>query len=481
VTGDTMTKDKADRATTILDGPVAGDRAAPMALAVNGLSSGRTPFGRLIRSPILWGILATWAFYQAIPYSPFAAELLQRYFCAHPLEYATATLFFVGMAVLVMRFGGSWRDARAERGLVLPETSDAGGDRLAGCVSRAVGLGDHAAGWPASQRRRRLLELCTFVTRRGGGDGVSDHGRFLADQAAEQLHESYSLVRTITWAVPILGFLGTVVGITMAIANVTPEQLDTSLSEVTDGLAVAFDTTALALTLSLLLVFVSNATQRIEQSRLAAIESWSLREVAPRLAGAERSEGLGVVLRDAEQQAARELLAESEASIRRQAQLWDRSLEDLRQRWVETLERQTSEFEAKLGLGLQQGLERGLSAHDQKLEGLRAEWLDSCREVTDALVSTSDRFAESLVGGISDCVAAVNRSTEAVQGQLGQLEHQGELLLRVIGREEELVGLEKRLADNLEAVRTAEVFEQALISLTAAANLLSARAGTKAA
>lgn len=453
-----------------------------MPLAVNGLSSGRTPFGRLIRSPILWGVLATWAFYQAIPYSPFAAELLQRYFCAHPLEYATATLFFVGMAVLVMRFGGSWRDARAERGLVLPETSDAGGDRLAGCVSRAVGLGEHAAGWPASQRRRRLLELCTFVTRRGGGgDGVSDHGRFLADQAAEQLHESYSLVRTITWAVPILGFLGTVVGITMAIANVTPEQLDTSLSEVTDGLAVAFDTTALALTLSLVLVFVSNATQRIEQSRLAAIESWSLREVAPRLAGAERSEGLGVVLRDAEQQAARELLAESEASIRRQSQLWDQSLEDLRQRWVETLERQTSEFEAKLGLSLQQGLERGLSAHDQKLEGLRVEWLESCREVTDALVSTSHGFAESLVGGISDCVAAVNRSTEAVQGQLGQLEHQGELLLRVIGREEELVGLEKRLADNLEAVRTAEVFEQALISLTAAANLLSARVGTKAA
>ncbi len=477
-----MTKDQADRATTILDGPIAGDdRTAPTPLAVHGLSSGRTALGRLIRSPILWGVLATWIFYQAIPYSPFETELLQRYFCAHPLEYATATLFFVGMAVLVMRFGGSWRDARAERAVVLPDPSDAGGDRLAGSVSRAVGLIDHAAGWPASERRRRLIELCTFVTRRGSGEGVSDHGRFLADQSAEQLHESYSLVRTITWAVPILGFLGTVVGITMAIANVTPEQLDTSLSEVTDGLAVAFDTTALALTLSLLLVFVSNATQRIEQSRLAAIESWSLRAVAPRLAGAECPERLGGVLRDVEQQAARELLAESEASIRRQAELWDRSLEDLRQRWVETLARQTSEFEAKLGQGLQEGLERSLSAHDQKLEGLRVEWLESCREVTDALVSTSDRFAESLVGGISDCVSAINRSTEAVQGQLGQLEHQGELLLRVIGREEELAGLEQRLLDNLEAVRTAEVFEQALMSLTAAANLLSARAGTKAA
>ncbi|MEI2659369.1 MAG: MotA/TolQ/ExbB proton channel family protein [Bifidobacterium adolescentis] len=52
------------------------------------------------------------------------------------------------------------------------------------------------------------------------------------------------LIRTITWAVPILGFLGTVIGITMAIANITPDQLESSLGEVTAGLAVAFDTTA---------------------------------------------------------------------------------------------------------------------------------------------------------------------------------------------------------------------------------------------
>ena len=48
----------------------------------------------------------------------------------------------------------------------------------------------------------------------------------------------------------------------------------------------------------------------------------------------------------------------------------------------------------------------------------------------------------------------------------------------MIEREEQLAGLEERLASNLEAVRTAEAFEQSLMSLTAAANLLSARAGT---
>ncbi len=224
----------------------------------------------------------------------------------------------------------------------------------------------------------------------------------------------------------------------------------------------------------MLLVFASNATQRIEQSNLAGVEAWSLREVAPLLA---ETEGIGGPLRDAEQQAARKLLAKSEAAIGRQADLWERSLEDLRIRWVETLERQTTEFESTLG----QGLERGLDEHDRKLATLRDEWLGACREVTEGLATQSDRFAQSLAGGVGECVTAINQSTDAVRDQLEQLQHQGKLLLRVIEREEELAGLEQRLAENLEAVRTAEAFEQALISLTAAANLLAARAGSKAA
>ncbi|MFO0006175.1 MAG: MotA/TolQ/ExbB proton channel family protein, partial [bacterium] len=84
------------------------------------------------------------------------------------------------------------------------------------------------------------------VTRRADA-ALDDHLKYLADLAADRLVQSFQLVRTVTWAVPIMGFLGTVIGITMAIANVTPEQLDSSLPEVTSGLAVAFDTTAQAL------------------------------------------------------------------------------------------------------------------------------------------------------------------------------------------------------------------------------------------
>ncbi|MEZ6065507.1 MAG: MotA/TolQ/ExbB proton channel family protein [Planctomycetaceae bacterium] len=88
----------------------------------------------------------------------------------------------------------------------------------------------------------------------------------------DRTHDSYSLLQTITWAVPIVGFLGTVMGITLAIANVTPEQLDTSLPEVTGGLAVAFDTTAVALSESILLVFGYFYVKRSELRLLGDIE-----------------------------------------------------------------------------------------------------------------------------------------------------------------------------------------------------------------
>ncbi|MFP6770005.1 MAG: MotA/TolQ/ExbB proton channel family protein, partial [Planctomycetaceae bacterium] len=291
------------------------------------------------------------------------------------------------------------------------------------------------------------------------------------------LHESYSLVRTITWAVPILGFLGTVVGITMAIANVTPEQLDTSLSDVTEGLAVAFDTTALALALSLVLVFSLNGIQQIEQSQLAWIESWSLREVAPMLAEPVGSGQVGGALRQAEASAAESLLAESEAAIRRQTELWDHSLEELRQRWITTLERQTTDFQTALA----QGLGNSLQDHDQKLETLRSEWLAACNGVTVGLAEQIDRVVESLAGGVGECVAGMDQAATVVGDQLGQLQHLGELLLKVIEREEELAGLEQRMVANLEAVRTSEAFEQTLLSLTAAVHLLTARAGSQAA
>lgn len=69
-----------------------------------------------------------------------------------------------------------------------------------------------------------------------------------------------------------MGFLGTVLGITGAIAGVTPELLEKSMSSVTDGLALAFDTTALALGLTMVTMFLSLLVEKAEQGHMELVD-----------------------------------------------------------------------------------------------------------------------------------------------------------------------------------------------------------------
>ena len=73
----------------------------------------------------------------------------------------------------------------------------------------------------------------------------------------------------------------------------------------------------------------------------------------------------------------------------------------------------------------------------------------------------------------------LERSTAAAGDQLDELRRQGEILLQIVGQEEQLARLQGRLTENLEAVRATEKFEEALHSLSAAVHLLTARAGSK--
>ena len=96
--------------------------------------------------------------------------------------------------------------------------------------------------------------------------------------------ESYLLPRYISWAVPILGFIGTVLGISLAadgirriIASDTGlSSLSSDLSGAIAPLGIAFDTTLIALSLSVVLTLFLSLVQRDEERILATIE-WEVR------------------------------------------------------------------------------------------------------------------------------------------------------------------------------------------------------------
>ena len=103
-----------------------------------------------------------------------------------------------------------------------------------------------------------------------------------ADSDGDQLamQNSYSLIKVLLWAIPILGFIGTVIGMSQAVGSFESvlgnadnvDGLKAGLTKVTGGLGTAFDTTYLALVISVLLAIPINAIERREEQLLNAID-----------------------------------------------------------------------------------------------------------------------------------------------------------------------------------------------------------------
>lgn len=96
---------------------------------------------------------------------------------------------------------------------------------------------------------------------------------------------NYSMIRYITWFIPTLGFIGTVVGIMMGLdhAATNDPTSDAFLGQVTAKLAVAFYTTLVALVMSSVLVFIMHIVQGREEKLIVKIAQYSLDNFINRL------------------------------------------------------------------------------------------------------------------------------------------------------------------------------------------------------
>jgi biopolymer transport protein ExbB/TolQ len=124
---------------------------------------------------------------------------------------------------------------------------------------------------------------------------VTDVDEILKSQAEadEAISESsYILLTGFLWAIPILGFIGTVLGLSIAIGefgavmasgNTGPDGLLPALRQVTAGLAIAFDTTLVALVFALLIQLTMTFLRKSEQEFLDSCAEYCTRNIVNRL------------------------------------------------------------------------------------------------------------------------------------------------------------------------------------------------------
>jgi biopolymer transport protein ExbB/TolQ len=116
----------------------------------------------------------------------------------------------------------------------------------------------------------------------------------------EHVAGRFTLTRYILYLLPVIGFIGTVEGISKALMNISKvlpmvKDLDgfmSNLTSVTSALQVAFDSTLLALFLSAALMLVQTLVYRRSEDLLARVDRWVVEQVLPRF-GADEASGAG--------------------------------------------------------------------------------------------------------------------------------------------------------------------------------------------
>lgn len=401
----------------------------------------------LLRSPLLWGGAMAFCFFTLIHGGVISDANVIRYLAGHWVVYVETAMFCVGLAALALKAADVATQRRRLGDEPLLPAAPPGGEPPAAAAAHVAALPDGPAG--DGHLVRRIREALDLVVRTGSADGLEDHVKYLADLDAARAVQGYGLVRFVIWAIPIMGFLGTVIGITVAIASLSPTQLE-NISGVVAGLGTAFDTTATALALSMVLMFLQFLVDRSEQRLLGEVDERAWASLAGRFQSLSGEEGTALALARLGDTVSRG----SARLLESQEQAW-RSLEQtaavgVRQLLAQVGERIGAALDTSLDASLARWAESLARAHDQQLSRREARWV----EAADALATA---------------VRGLERHQDQLVGQTA-------LLGEVVSATRDVAALERALDANLTTLATTGRFEETLATLAAAVQLLAARA-----
>lgn len=120
--------------------------------------------------------------------------------------------------------------------------------------------------------RALLAALHRFSTTRNIQD-VSNATHTYCVSEGERFDSELSMIRYIAWAIPSVGFIGTVRGIGEALAR-AHKAIEGDISVVTESLGVAFNSTLVALLISIALMFVVHQLQLLQERYVLDAETY---------------------------------------------------------------------------------------------------------------------------------------------------------------------------------------------------------------
>lgn len=300
---------------------------------------------------------------------------------------------------------------------------------------------------------------------------------------------SYALSRVLMWAIPILGFIGTVNGLGQAVAgfgvlggSADVGAIKEAIGQVTVGLGVAFDTTLLALILTTLLMFPLTAFQRKEENLFGEIDNYLEDVLLARLPSPEQKPIVIENLEDSIEAAFRRYIPDPDRydevftrSIEKAAATveerfsgltvkYETTLRDLSQRLAENLQGAGSSVEQSL-----RGLADDLRKQDERtIEARRRVGEEEAirfKEVVTEINTTADRVAKSYRQGAEAIQTNTKQVTEQTLSAARDLAARMQEVSRLASGIESLLKVSQSIDQSMTTVASSEQFKATLEDL----------------
>jgi len=196
-------------------------------------------------------------------------------------QEACFILMFWAFSILGYKGIAGWRQQQLlERDMLqLPQGLPIGPEDVRGLVDRLNDLP------PAEQNYLLPRALLTGIERFSATRHVQDVSTAVSDicsSEGDRMESELSIIRYLAWAIPSVGFIGTVRGIGNALGQ-AHRAVEGDITGITENLGVAFNSTFVALVISIVLMFFIHQLQLV-QERLVLdseryVDHWLIRKL----------------------------------------------------------------------------------------------------------------------------------------------------------------------------------------------------------
>lgn len=221
---------------------------------------------------------------------PFVEVILSRLESGGIISYITLFFFSWGLAILLIKRSKIKLQRKALQLSILPQDANFVINQSTSIeiLKRLRNIVDN----PKNFILLNKIELAISNLKNIGN--IGDVASIISVQEKKDMdtiESSYWLINTQMWIIPILGFIGTVLGLGVAISGFSDtvksstdiSVIKESITGITGGLGTAFDTTLVSLVLVVILQFLTSVMQSKEMKFLEECSSYCQQNILSKL------------------------------------------------------------------------------------------------------------------------------------------------------------------------------------------------------